>query len=82
VPNKVTLEAKRTASELVDDPIYRQKLLEDLRKRKVAPAVETMLWAYAKGKPKDTAEHEGEVGLVIRWLNPGQTPPGTPPSGA
>ena len=29
----------------------RQKLLQDMRKRRVLPAVETMLSYYAKGKP-------------------------------
>lgn len=56
VPNKVTQEAKRACNELVDDPIYRAKLLADLRKRKIAPAVETMLWDRAKGKV--TEKHE------------------------
>lgn len=56
-PNKVTAEARAAASELVDDPRYRARLLRDLRQRRVAPAVETMLWYYAKGKPKERVEH-------------------------
>jgi hypothetical protein len=79
VPNKVTIEAKRAATELVDDPEYRKNLLERLRKGKVAPAVETMLWSYAHGKPKDAVEHDGEVEFVFRWLEPGELPPGPPP---
>lgn len=66
IPNKVTLEAKEAAAEIVDNPDYRAKLLERMKSGKVAPAVEAMLWAYAKGKPKEQVEHSGEVGY--RWL--------------
>jgi hypothetical protein len=54
--NKVTVEVRAAASALVDDPVYRQKLLHDMRKRRVLPAVETMLWHYAKGKPVERHE--------------------------
>ena len=56
VPNKDTVEVREAAAALVDDPIYREKLRADLRKRQVAPAVETMLWFYAKGKPVERHE--------------------------
>lgn len=61
VPNKVTTEAREAANALVDDPVYREKLLKDLRERRLAPAIEAMLWYYAKGKPKETIEHQGDV---------------------
>ena len=41
---------------MVDDPIYREKLRRDLRRRKVAPAIECMLWYFAKGKPVERQE--------------------------
>jgi hypothetical protein len=44
---------------LVDDPAYRRRLLRDLRSRKVAPAIEAMLWHYAYGVPKQTVAVEG-----------------------
>jgi hypothetical protein len=50
-PNRVTVEARRAASAMVDDPAYRKRLVKDMRARKVAPAIEQMLWYYAKGKP-------------------------------
>lgn len=53
VPNKASSEAKAIATELVDDPIYRAKLKSDLQRRKVHPAIESMLWHYSKGKPTD-----------------------------
>lgn len=55
-PNKATAEAKEACSALVDDPAYRKKLKERLLSGKLAPAVELMLWYYAKGKPKETHE--------------------------
>jgi hypothetical protein len=60
-PNKVTVEAKAAAAALVDDPVYRAKLAADLRLRKVHPSIESMLWYYAKGKPKETVEHQASV---------------------
>jgi len=53
--NRVTCEVKEAAAAL-DDPVYRQKLASDLRERKVAPAIEQMLWYYAFGKPKEVLE--------------------------
>ena len=54
--DKRTIEAQQLAARLVDDPDYRKKLLADMRVRKVAPAIEVMLWHYAYGKPKDMVE--------------------------
>ena len=64
-PNKATVEAKRACAELVDDPAYRVKLKKRLLAGLLPPALETMLWHYAKGKPKEQAEIEGT--LVVRW---------------
>ena len=64
VPNKATLDAKALAEGLVDDPVYLAKLTRDLRARRVAPPIEQMLWAYAKGKPKDVVELQGGLNLV------------------
>jgi hypothetical protein len=54
--NNVTTEVRAAAAALVDDPQYRQKLLHDMRKRRVSPPVEVMLWAYACGKPVERLE--------------------------
>ena len=62
--NKATIEVQAAAAELVDDPIYRAKLARDLRTRKVAPPIEAMLWYYAKGKPKEIIEHQGDLTLA------------------
>lgn len=63
VPNKATTEAKLAANLMVDDGIYRRNLLKAMRKRTVAPAVETMLWYYAKGKPKERVEFGADKSL-------------------
>lgn len=52
-----------TALEMIEDPAYRKRLLRDLRSRKLRPAVECMLWYYAKGKPKEMVEHSGTLSL-------------------
>lgn len=49
--------------QMIEDPVYRARLLEDLRVRKLRPAVECMLWYYAKGKPKEMVEHSGTLSL-------------------
>lgn len=69
VRNKATIEAKRICSDLVDDPIYRANLQKRLRAGKLAPGMESMLWWYAKGKPKETAEIDGT--FIVRWEGEG-----------
>jgi uncharacterized protein DUF5681 len=65
VPNKATQVAKEIAAALVDDPAYRRRLLRDLRSRKVASAIEAMLWHYACGVPKQTVAVEGTPGPIF-----------------
>lgn len=59
IPNKVTVEAREAAAQMVDDPAYREALKARLIEGRCPPAVETMLWYYAKGKPKETLAIEG-----------------------
>lgn len=59
VPNKATQLVKEISAALVNDPAYRRRLLKDLRCRKVAPAIEAMLWHYTYGVPKQWVEVEG-----------------------
>ena len=72
-PNRVTAEAKAACAAIVDDPVYRQKLLAAARARKLPPGVETMLWHYAHGKPKEQLEHSGQVNIatIVDELHPG-----------
>jgi len=80
VPNKVTTEAKIACNELVDDPVYRAKLKKDLQARLVRPSIESMLWYYAKGKPKERVELGADKSLAdlvreaVRRPDPGTDP--------
>lgn len=65
VPNKATQEAREVCAAMVDDPVYRQKLKSDFQRRKVHPAVEQMIWHYAKGKPKDTLAIENAPPVLV-----------------
>ena len=56
VPNKATKEVKELARRLVLEPEYQQKLRHRLLKGTLPPAVESLLWHYAFGKPKDTLD--------------------------
>jgi hypothetical protein len=69
VPNKATVEAKEVCAKMVDDPVYQQALRLRLHRGKLAPAVECMLWHYAKGKPPDKFEHTGADGGPVQFLD-------------
>ena len=66
--NKTTVEAREACAELVDDPKYRRRLGERLRAGKLSPAVECIIWYYAKGRPKDEVESAQRV--VFTWQRP------------
>jgi hypothetical protein len=70
-PNKATVEAKAACAALVDDPAYREALAKRLRAGKLSPAMECMLWHYAKGKPREHVEQTGVV--VYRWADERET---------
>jgi hypothetical protein len=53
--NKVTVEARAAATEIVDSRAYRRKLATRALNGTLAPAMETLLWHYAKGRPMDDA---------------------------
>jgi hypothetical protein len=61
--NKVDKYTKATVLEMIEDPEYLHKLRKRLILGKLRPAVECMLWYYAKGKPKEMVEHSGNVSL-------------------
>ncbi len=64
--NKATAEAKEVCNRLVDDALYQTTLQRRLRAGKLSPAVECMLWHYAKGKPREELGVEGAVTLAWR----------------
>lgn len=62
-PKSVSRDTRLSCLEMIEDPQYRRQLLRDLRARNLRPAVECMLWYYAKGKPKEMVEHSGTLSL-------------------
>jgi hypothetical protein len=59
----ISAEARRAVLSMVEDEQYRARLLADFRARKIRPAVEVMIWAYAKGRPVESVEHSGTLQL-------------------
>jgi hypothetical protein len=55
-PNKITVEARAAAALIVDDPAYREMLMKKARAGILQPAIESLMWHYSKGKPKDVVE--------------------------
>jgi hypothetical protein len=56
VPNKATVEAKAFCTKLLKDRRYITSLWRRIKADTLPPAVETMLWYYAAGKPKERVE--------------------------
>ena len=65
-PNKATAEAKEVCTRLVDDPAYLARLRQRLCAGTLSPAVECMLWYFAKGKPREELGVENSP-IIIRW---------------
>lgn len=54
--NRTTKEARELAARMIEDPKYLTSLRKRLLGGRLAPAVETLLWFYAKGKPVERHE--------------------------
>lgn len=73
-PNKITREIREAARALLEDPAYvaalQTRLLEG-----TAGAVETLLYHYGYGQPKQTIEHQIPMRpLVVDLLDPAALP--------
>ncbi len=55
-PNKATVAVREAARAIVEDPDYRAGFVARAMAGTLAPPLEAMLWHYAYGKPKETAE--------------------------
>lgn len=66
--NKSTLEIAKIAGDLVRDATYQRNLLKRMRSGKVPPAVETMFWHYAYGKPRDVLKLEQDSPFVLQHV--------------
>ena len=56
VPNRSTTEVKEACEKLVNDPAYRVRLQQRLLAGDLPPAMESLIWFYAFGKPKEQLE--------------------------
>ena len=54
--NRATRAAQEFCASVVDDPRYQATLRHRALTGVLAPAIEAMLWYYAKGKPVDRQE--------------------------
>ena len=52
-------------SELLTNENYQHKLRRDFTRRKVHPAIESMLWSYHLGKPAQPIEMSGGLALDV-----------------
>jgi len=68
VPNKASQEAKEVCARMVDNPRYLERLEARLVAGKLPPAIEALIWHYAKGKPKDTLQVEGQLGVDVTHI--------------
>lgn len=54
--NRTSRQAREFAQMLVSSPAYRFSLIARIKAGTLPPAIETMIWHYAFGKPKETIE--------------------------
>ena len=77
--NRATVEAKAFWTKVVTDPTYQRNLQKRFNAGTVPPAVETMAWYYAAGKPKERVELGADktlADLVLEAVNgPRPDPP-------
>lgn len=67
-PNRATVEIRDAARAIVERPDYVKKLTKRLDEGK-APHMETLLWHFAYGRPKEQVEHSGAVSMPTRVVH-------------
>lgn len=65
-PNRISVEVKTLVGQLVNDVAYQQRLREDFRRRRVHPTIESLIWQYHLGKPKQTIDLDLTATLDVR----------------
>lgn len=73
--NKTTQAAQDFARGIVESADYRAALQAKVRAGTLAPAVESMLWHYAYGKPKESIEISGDQAKPLRVMFGGRHRP-------
>jgi hypothetical protein len=65
--NKATREAREFCASIVDDVEYQTTVRRRAIEGTLSPAVECMLWYYAKGKPKESVDVAGATEIILSW---------------
>lgn len=66
-PNKATLEIKKFARSIVEDKEYRANLKKRMIAGKEHPAIATLIFHYAYGKPKEHVEIDA-TGTILELI--------------
>ncbi len=64
--NRRTVAAFALASELLNDADYQYRFRRDFTRRRVHPSIETLIWHYVAGKPKESIQMTGSIGFSER----------------
>ena len=67
-PNHATIEVRKAARKLMEDVNYRRALARRLHSGRLAPTMETTLWHYLYGEPKDRVEVSTVEGGMLRVI--------------
>ena len=59
--NRRTVAAAALASELMNDVGYQYRFRRDFTRRRVHPSIETLIWHYVAGKPKESIQMTGSI---------------------
>lgn len=67
-----TVETQEFCAGIIEDPVYLAALATRMRKGRCAPAVECLVWYYARGKPKEMMSVQGR--LMVSWQSSSDVP--------
>ena len=79
IPNKNTQEVKEFCQRLLSDRIYRANLRKRLQDG-TAGSIETLLWQYGYGKPKEQVENTGTLRVLVEYVGRSGDSPENDPS--
>lgn len=65
-PNRISVDVRTLVSELVTNVNYQARLRRDFEQRKVHPTIESMLWAYYLGKPRQDVTVTATLDVTAR----------------
>ena len=63
----VCIEARALATEMVHNADYQTRLRRDFALRRLHPTIESLVWAYAIGKPRQDIQLSGSVDVTAKW---------------